>query len=154
MEDKSNVWIRRLKKFARVPLGEKLLLIEAALLLALARIAIRIMPFRNIAPHLGHARAESPPQVTPEQAALAKKIGWAVVIMSRSAFWDTKCLVQAIAAQIMLKRRGIPSTLYLGVAKDETRDLIAHAWVRSGSAILTGAAGHSQFTVVSSFEGC
>ena len=41
----------------------------------------------------------------------------------------------------MLKRRGIPGTVYLGVMKDENRPvtLAAHAWVRCGSIILTGA---------------
>lgn len=54
----------------------------------------------------------------------------------------------------MLKRRNIPGTVYLGVAINKTipDKLSAHAWLRYGSAILTGADGHRQFTVVSTFS--
>jgi hypothetical protein len=53
----------------------------------------------------------------------------------------------------MLKRRRIAATLYLGVAKkkDQPEQLAAHAWLRCGDAILTGAAGHRQFAVVAVF---
>ena len=68
--------------------------------------------------------------------------------------WGSVCLPQATAAKWMLKRRNIPATVYLGVMKDESRPekLAAHAWVRCGEFILTGAKGHQQYTVVSKFS--
>ena len=36
----------------------------------------------------------------------------------------------------MLEKRHIESTLYLGTAKDNHGELIAHAWLRSGSFML------------------
>jgi hypothetical protein len=51
----------------------------------------------------------------------------------------------------MLQRRRIPSTLYFGVAKDPDGNLKAHAWLRSGTQMVTGAAGRKQFTVVATF---
>jgi hypothetical protein len=51
----------------------------------------------------------------------------------------------------MLERRNIESTVYLGTAKDENGKLIAHAWLRSGSFILTGSEEMSRFVVVSKF---
>jgi len=75
----------------------------------------------------------------------------AILTMSRHLPWESKCLVQAISGKMMLRRRQIPSTLYLGVAKKEDGDLNAHAWIRCGDRILTGARGHRQFTVVASF---
>ena len=39
----------------------------------------------------------------------------------------------------MLERRNIESTLYLGTAKDDQGQFIAHAWLRSGPFYLTGA---------------
>jgi hypothetical protein len=59
-------------------------------------------------------------------------------------------LVQALAAKIMLTRRGICSTLYLGAAK-AGEGLAAHAWLRSGSVIVTGGPGRERFTVISTF---
>lgn len=48
--------------------------------------------------------------------------------------------MQAIAAQRMLRRRRIASTLYLGVASNrEKKDaIVAHAWLRAGDKIITG----------------
>ena len=51
----------------------------------------------------------------------------------------------------MLEKRGIESTLYLGTAKDESGELIAHAWLRSGPYFVTGAEGMEKFTVVGKF---
>jgi hypothetical protein len=49
----------------------------------------------------------------------------------------------------MLRRRGIHSTLYLGV--DRATGFDAHAWVRVGRVIVTGAPEHRRFSVVSTF---
>ena len=51
----------------------------------------------------------------------------------------------------MLRRRQIQSTLYLGLAKDASQSLQAHAWLRCGEDIITGKAGHERFSVISSF---
>jgi hypothetical protein len=65
--------------------------------------------------------------------------------------WNSNCLVQTIAAKLILQRRGVSSTLYLGVAPDTHEALQAHAWLRSGSIILTGAPGHRRYTVIATF---
>ncbi len=33
--------------------------------------------------------------------------------------WESKCLVRAMTAKKMMKKRGYKTTLYLGVGKDE-----------------------------------
>jgi hypothetical protein len=78
----------------------------------------------------------------------AERIADAVRIASRCAWWECKCLVRAMAAMRMLKRRGIESTLYLGTGRDEAGRLAAHAWLRSGSRYITGAEERRRFTVV------
>ena len=71
--------------------------------------------------------------------------------MSKYTFWESQCLVKAIAGMKMLERRGIDSTLYLGTARDESGKMIAHAWLRSGPFYISGAEGMEKFTVVSMF---
>ena len=51
----------------------------------------------------------------------------------------------------MLERRGIPSTLYLGSGRDDQGQMAAHAWLRSGSYIVTGKEGHERYAVVGIF---
>ena len=144
--------LSQLCRFARLPGDEKLLLLEAALLMAPARLAVLWLPFRMIAPLLGRQRCESPLEVAPRQELTAQRIGAAIATIGRHCFWRSTCLVQAVAAQLMLKRRGIPGTLYLGTARDTENNLLAHAWTRCGREILTGASGRERFTVVASFS--
>ncbi len=71
--------------------------------------------------------------------------------MRRNMPWQSKCLDQAIAAHQMLRRRGVPSTLYLGVAKEGDSALSAHAWVRCGRLLVVGGEGRHRYTVVNTF---
>ena len=50
------------------------------------------------------------------------------------------CLQDALAADVMLCRRGHPSTLRFGVKKGESArvPIEAHAWVESDGAIVAG----------------
>ena len=127
------------------------LLVEAGILLVVARLAVWFAPFRRVAARLGEEMAESPAELTDKQRETALSIGWAVRTLGRRLPWMSQCLVQAVAATWMLQRRRISSTLYFGLAKDSDGSLKAHAWVRSGEKILTGAKGHEEFRVVATF---
>ncbi|WP_292291038.1 lasso peptide biosynthesis B2 protein [Marivita sp.] len=48
------------------------------------------------------------------------------------------CLTQGLAAQIMLARRGLPSTLHIGVKKDTETPFEAHAWLTFRGRIILG----------------
>ena len=115
---------------------------------------VLVLPFRWLAKSLGRYMKDdqTPPQ--PSDLKLARMIGGAVRSAADYTPWGSVCLPQAVAAKWMLQRRQIPGTVYLGVMKDETKPekLAAHAWLRSGPAILTGAKGHRQYTVVSTFS--
>jgi hypothetical protein len=52
------------------------------------------------------------------------------------------CLTQAQAAQIVLARRGVASTVCLGVRETGTGQVAAHAWLISGSRLLLGGNAH------------
>lgn len=140
-------------KWRRRNSTERLLLLEACTLLGIARLLVLTIPFRWLARTLGRHMQVSPPDAPAAELELAKLIGQAVRSAAGNTPWESVCLPQAVAGQWMLKRRGIAGTLYLGVAKTDAgaEQLAAHAWLRCGDQILTGGAGHRQFTVVSTF---
>ena len=141
-----------LKRLRRLSAHDIALLLEASALFWTARLVILVLPFRWVRPVLGRTGAESPATVPEPILARARRIGWAVARVSQLPPSSRgTCLPQAIAAQVMLRRRHIGSTVYLGVVKEPDRTLNAHAWVRSGHLILTGRAGYKAFNVVSSF---
>jgi hypothetical protein len=141
----------RIAKVMRLSGAEKRLAFQAAFWLTAAQLAIRLLPFRWIARRLGRHMAESPPSATPQAMAQAQLVAEALDRINRHAPWRFQCLAQAIAGKMMLRRLGIATTLYLGVAKEGPERLGAHAWLRCGPLILTGAAGHDRYRVVGTF---
>jgi hypothetical protein len=151
-------WFKSLRdapgKWRRRTRTERLLLLEAFVLLGIARLAVLTLPFRWLALSLGRHMNESDMQISASDLRLARMVAQAIRSAANNTPWESVCLTQAVAAQWMLKHRHIAGTLYLGVAKDETRPekLSAHAYIRCGDIILTGAPGHRQFTVVATFS--
>ena len=81
----------------------------------------------------------------------ARRVARFVILAAKHMPFPCLCLPQALVAQLMLSYRRIPTTLYLGVAKKESQALMAHAWLRAGSDILTGRPGYEAFVVVATF---
>ena len=142
---------RKLMRFIRLPWPEKCLFTEAYCLTGVVRLAVLLLPFRWLSPVLGQKMLESPAQEDTFKLESAKQVGLVVETVSRYTPWASKCLVQAIVGKILLRQRGINSTLYLGVGQEDEKGLVAHAWLRSGGIILTGNEGRERFTVVGKF---
>lgn len=143
--------IRKFKVLMSLDLTTIGLFIEAFLYLGWARLQLLYLPFSKLAPSLGVYMKETKVENAESQNSKLKHIRHSIQIMSKYTFWESKCLVRAIAALKMLERRGIDSTLYLGTSKDENGQMIAHAWLRSGSMYVTGHEEMYRFTVTGKF---
>jgi hypothetical protein len=122
-----------------------LLLLESALLLAVARLLVLAVPFRVYSRVMGRD-GESPDAPVPPAV---HRVSRAIESVSGHLPWRCKCLEQALAAKIMLRGRGISNTLYVAVARDVA--LEAHAWLRSGDVCVTGQADFERYTIVARF---
>jgi hypothetical protein len=131
--------------------AQKHLLWEALAALFVARLALACIPFRRIAAWLGTRGAESPATVAPQEIDTAETIGWAVGILARRVPWDGRCLVQALAASGMLRRRGLEGTVSFGAIQGDSVGFDAHAWLRVGSCVVTGGSTHESFRVFTTF---
>ncbi len=58
---------------------------------------------------------------------------------------------RGLAAQWMLRRRGIPSVLYYGTAAESGKGLAAHVWVKDGESAVIGGKFAARFTVLAAF---
>ena len=134
-----------LRRYRRTSSTRRKLLWEALRALAGARLVMACVPFRRIAAWLGTPGTESPMTAPAEEVLVAQEIGWAVGVLARRVPWDGRCLAQALAATRMLRRRGLEGTISFGVSQGEPVKFAAHAWVRVGSYIVTGAPGHERF---------
>lgn len=126
--------------------------IQAWMYCALYRFLIWRMPMRKLEKYMG-ARDERTSKETDEaKVRIAIQVSYAVNRVADKTPWESKCFVRALAAQKMLSKYHIPTTLYMGVGKDEEGEMIAHAWLRYGHCYLTGANElHRQFAVTATF---
>lgn len=140
-------WVKRINKFLfKLSIKEKLLFIEAFFLTGLMRAKILKVPFNKLKKELGTYNTESADDVVLDDYKIAKIVRDVVVTISKFTPWESLCLVQAMTVQRMLKKRGISTTIYLGVNK-ENKNMVAHAWIRCGKMFVTGGDGSGYATV-------
>ena len=141
----------RLASTLQRPLSDWLTAGEAFFFLGLARLIIIGLPFRWWSRILGQSGLEMASEVMVDQAILAR-VQWALKVGSRYAWWVCNCLTRALAGKALLRRRGLRSTLYLGVTRTNTANgLEAHAWLRCGSLVVTGGDEAESFQVLATF---
>ena len=148
----------KLRRFGSIGARRRALVIEAALWLLAARIALIAVPFPRIARRLG---AFVPPDdervaragegCSAEDARHAVEIGWAIVRAAQHVPFKAVCLPQAMAARIMLRRRGVASVLHFGAAKGREKPIDAHAWLDAAGVEVTGYPVAAQFSEIACF---
>lgn len=143
--------VNRGRKFLKITWSDKRMIMEAYFLTGIIRFCILFVAFSKLAKITGKYNEESEDILCDEQIFIGNKVGYVVNLVSRHTPWKSKCLVRALTAQIMLKRRKSSSTVYLGVTKDGNKGLIAHAWLRCGENIITGEDERYRFIQVARF---
>ncbi len=127
---------RKLRAFLLRSGTDRLFICEAVIVLAGARICVLTVPLRVLARWL--ARAPDAGVCDPE---LVTEVRKAVATAARNVPWNAVCLPQAIAAKVMLARRGQGSAFHLGATINADGELSAHAWLECDGQIVIGAAG-------------
>jgi hypothetical protein len=149
---------RPLRRFAQVDNRRRALVLEAVACLLLARLGLIFVPFPKLARRLGDFVPPSDPRVlaarargSQQDAALAQDIGWAVTRSARYLPFKAVCLPQAMAARVMLKRRGVSSVLHFGAARGQDKPLDAHAWLDAAGVDVTGYPVANKFAEIACF---
>jgi hypothetical protein len=139
-----------LRKFWRLSWRDRLLLSEAALWLGIAGLAIAVLPFRSVG--LLAARPIRRQELA-RQARLnnVQRIRWAVTRVAARVPWRAMCFEQGLAAQLMLRRRGVPAVLYYGAKQDDQSGLNAHVWVCDGDVDIIGGESAHHFAILAAF---
>ena len=147
--------------FVRAPAAVKVMALEAVLLLLLARLLIKYVPMRRWRHRL--STAQEPGGPPPEGRRLGRKVARVVRRVARHVPFRAVCLPQAVAAQWMLRRRGISSCLFFGArrrlrpatAPPENRPASGmdfHAWLTVGDACVLGGAERDTYVALPPFD--
>ena len=159
---------RRLVRFAQVGHHRRAVLIEAVAWLLVARLSLIFVSFPRLARRLGtlvapaDARAlQAKSDNKQDEARIAEEVGWAVTRAARHVPFNAVCLPQAMAARIMLKRRGVDSVLHFGarigrdnIGQDKIephKPIDAHAWLDAAGVEVTGYPVATTFAEIACF---
>ncbi len=127
---------RGLRRLATLPRVRRRELARAVIMLVFARLAVWLLPFRALRPLISRLTRATVSTTTMTESAAIASVTWAVRIAARVVPAAT-CLVQAMAAQFLLGRHGVESTLRLGVTRAGGA-FRAHAWIECRGRVVVG----------------
>jgi hypothetical protein len=150
--------------------AERALALGALVRLAAMRVAVATVSFKRIRAYIDAiVPGVSPPSSDDERRAGALAVRRAMIRAQRTLPGST-CLARSLAAELMLRERGLPATLRIGVAgRAAIADVVAgfpaapgsenttppsldaHAWVESGTVLVAGDADVERYTALASF---
>ncbi len=127
--------------------------VEAALSLVVARL-VYVVPFKWLTQLLGTV-APSPLLAAlrdDRERLQALRVSRATTAVADFFPWESSCLVRAVAACVMLRRRGLPGVLHCGVRLDAHAPLTAHAWVTCADMAIVGTETAPNYAPIAAFS--
>ena len=147
----------KFKKLIKLPTKDKIFVFRLFYLMGIFRAMMLLIPFKKLKKYLGTSKVESKQKLTEKNLSYIKKLRFFIIKVSNNTPWESKCLVQAMTAQCLLREKGLKTTLYLGVGKSgdifesiNSENMIAHAWIRCGEEFVTGGDGKG-YAIVGKF---
>ncbi len=135
-------------KFFKLQRAERSFFVRAYFLGVVYGIYVLVFPKRIIFKRLGLKGVESEFELLAEQRKIVLLLEKTMRRVVRFLPLRVKCFARALTAKRILKKHYIPSTIYLGVAKEGSNKLIAHAWLRCGDIIVTGKEEMAKFKTI------
>ena len=127
---------------------------EAAALLTASRLALRLLPFHVVEPALGQRASDAIDSSEGGGTAdrTCQRVLRAVARVRRVLPWDSTCLCAALAAKSMLRLRGAPGLVLIGVKKRADSPLEAHAWIECTGAASQERTNNAEFAAIAGYR--
>lgn len=125
--------------------------VEAAMYLLAARVALWAIPFRWLAPLF-----ELSPrglELEGDDRTRARNEVRRAVQVAALRLPGTTCFPKAIAAQAMMRRRRVATTLYWGAATLPGKGLAAHVWLQDGDVGVQGKRVSGSYKPLAAYSG-
>lgn len=125
-------------------------IIVTFILLATIRLGLWLLEFRILLKVINKLSTRK----LPFSKLTLKKIIWGVNVATRYMPGGAKCLARALTTQVLMSHSGFSPELCIGVAKGESGELEAHAWIKYQEKIVIGyIADLSRYIQLPSLEG-
>lgn len=141
--------LRRLRQLSP---SDRWLLLETLVHLVAAQLALRIVPFRWLI--WWFQRPARQPELTEEaRQAVIQKVRLAIHYTNQWLNLNAVCFPRSLAAQTMLRRRGVSTTLYYGATTlADQGKLTVHVWLQDGDQGIVAHENSSQFQILARYS--
>ena len=139
----------KLVQFARLDVADRWLLIRASAWLGVARLRLAFASFQQLSERLSN---DSPDTCVDPDPEFLRRVGFSVRAAANNVPWRSDCFPQAIAARMLLKRRGHASKIHLGVEKSGEGSIAGHAWLTCGDEVVVGGEDLDRYTEMHCFN--
>lgn len=130
-------FIERIRHFLRLSHRERGIFTRAWVLFLLVELALRFLPFKRVVALGQRLSPRRPGDATPPFPCALPRAIWLVEVAGRHAPGGPSCLNRALVLSWILRRRGVPTTLRIGVSRDGG-GLEAHAWLEGEGQVILG----------------
>ena len=127
----------RVRRFYALPAPERHLFIRAVICLGLVKLSLRLFRFRIVS-RLVTLAPQGTTGTCAERCFSPDRIARAVTAAGAYVPGAKRCLVQALAVQVLLSRAGYPARLRIGVTRNAAGEFQAHAWVETDGGVVVG----------------
>ena len=142
--------VRRFRQMRSLPRRDRWLLVESVVWVLVIRSCLVAASHSSVRDGISFLTARfdfvtSCFNGTIAQTCPRERIPWAIERSTSILPGTYTCLVRALAAEVLLIRRGYPATVQLGVDLSDD-DFEAHAWVESEGEVIVGDVERARFT--------
>ncbi|MBI5411263.1 MAG: lasso peptide biosynthesis B2 protein [Nitrospirae bacterium] len=134
------MWLRNLRRLSP---PEAMILAQAWVLLILAELGLRLLPFHSLLSLRRGFQRASQDSLPPPPLFIAR-LAWLVEVAGRYSVIKATCLKQALVLSWLLERRGLSTLLRIGVSR-RAGALKAHAWLELDGQVILGLPVHEQY---------
>ena len=129
------------------PASVQMLCLQAGVVSLLVWLAMTLLPFRWWKRWQGETRDATPEDPDPRTLAYRKDLAQALSITARHLPVLRRCYIRALTGKILLARKGIRGTLYIGFRTFDNGKFEGHAWLRAHDTWITGAERRMDFSI-------
>lgn len=137
-----------LQRFRGLSASDRLLTLEAVVVLMVAAACVALVPFKTLAKFASQPPRGGVPGDTRSQSIQAVRN--AILRSARRMPFRAKCFEQGLAAVWLLRRRGVATTLHYGMARQHGT-FVAHVWVTVGERGVVGCENRHEFQELARF---
>ncbi|MBX7457916.1 lasso peptide biosynthesis B2 protein [Qipengyuania sp. 1NDH17] len=135
----------KLRTFLALDSADKIASLEAIVLVLYAKALIASVPPRRWRSRFGAVANKTG---LAGDIATIRRVRLAMQRALNNVPGAPNCLPQALAARWMLQRRGIASSLFIGIQRDDAGIARFHAWLKVGDEWVTGLCDESVYTIL------